>query len=68
MVHEVDGRVNGRIVNTSLLREIGEFLVDVHGQSEHLSLLHVSNHIGLLDRYALTKPGIIRSPMIVWMR
>ena len=32
-------RVNGRSVNASLLRELGEFLVDVHGQSEHLSLL-----------------------------
>ena len=44
-------RVNGRIVNVSLLRELGEFLVDVHGQSEHLSLLRVREHIGLLDRY-----------------
>ena len=45
-------RVNGRNVNVSLLVEIGEHLVDVHGQSEHLSLLHVRNHLGLLDRYA----------------
>ena len=44
-------RVNGRIINVSLLRELGEFLVDVHGQSEHLSLLRVREHIGLLDRY-----------------
>ena len=45
-------RVNGRSMNASLLREIGEYLVDVHGQSEHLSLLHVNQHLGLLDRYA----------------
>jgi DNA repair protein RecN (Recombination protein N) len=44
-------RVNGRIVNVTLLRELGEFLVDVHGQSEHLSLLRVREHLGLLDRY-----------------
>lgn len=49
-------RVNGRVVNTGLLRELGEFLVDVHGQSEHLSLLRVNNHLGLLDRYATTQP------------
>jgi DNA repair protein RecN (Recombination protein N) len=49
-------RVNGRSVNTALLRELGEFLVDVHGQSEHLSLLRVSQHEGLLDRYASTEP------------
>jgi DNA repair protein RecN (Recombination protein N) len=44
-------RVNGRIVNVALLRELGEFLVDVHGQSEHLSLLRIHQQIGLLDRY-----------------
>lgn len=48
-------RVNGRSVSTNLLREIGEFLVDVHGQSEHLSLLRVSQHLGLLDRFADTE-------------
>ena len=48
-------RVNGRSVGASLLREIGELLVDVHGQSEHLSLLRVSHHLGLLDSYALAE-------------
>ena len=45
-------RVNGRNVNNHLLSELSEFLVDVHGQSEHLSLLHVRQHLGLLDSYA----------------
>lgn len=45
-------RINGRSVNASLLREIGSYLIDVHGQSDHLSLLQVSQHLGLLDRYA----------------
>lgn len=45
-------RVNGRIVALALLREIGDLLVDVHGQSEHLSLLRVRHHLSLLDRYA----------------
>jgi DNA repair protein RecN (Recombination protein N) len=45
-------RVNGRNVNVSILNELGEYLVDVHGQSEHLSLLHVPQHLGLLDSYA----------------
>jgi DNA repair protein RecN (Recombination protein N) len=44
-------RINGRTVNLSMLREIGEFLVDVHGQSEHLSLLRIREHLNLLDRY-----------------
>jgi DNA repair protein RecN (Recombination protein N) len=45
-------RVNGRVVNLALLREIGELLVDVHGQSEHLSLLRVPEHLFLVDAYA----------------
>ena len=45
-------RLNGRSVGLALLKELGEILVDIHGQSEHLSLLNVHSHLGLLDRYA----------------
>lgn len=45
-------RVNGVTTSQEVLREIGAFLVDVHGQSEHLSLLNPRTHIDLLDRYA----------------
>ncbi len=45
-------RINGRAVTTALLSEVGNLLVDVHGQGEHLSLLHEREHVGLLDRYA----------------
>ena len=48
-------RVNGRSVNVSLLKELGHYLVDIHGQSEHLSLLDERSHLGLLDRYAVTQ-------------
>jgi DNA repair protein RecN (Recombination protein N) len=48
-------RINGRSVNVSLLRELGGYLVDIHGQSEHLSLLNVRSHLGLLDRYAASE-------------
>ncbi|MEA3349736.1 MAG: DNA repair protein RecN [Chloroflexota bacterium] len=45
-------RVNGRSTSVRLLTEIGDRLVDIHGQSEHLSLLQVREHLNLLDRYA----------------
>ena len=45
-------RVNGRSVTTSLLSEIGGQLVDVHGQSEHLTLMKEQQHARFLDRYA----------------
>lgn len=46
------GRINGHSASLSLMKELGELLVDIHGQSEHLSLLNVRAHLGLLDRYA----------------
>ncbi|MEA3327345.1 MAG: DNA repair protein RecN [Chloroflexota bacterium] len=48
-------RVNGRVVTATLQREIGAYLVDIHGQSEHLSLLHMRNHLFLLDSFANVK-------------
>lgn len=45
-------RINGSTVNTALLAEIGGALVDIHGQSEHLSLMNIKHHVDLLDRYA----------------
>lgn len=45
-------RVNGSTVSLQFYREIGEKLVDIHGQSEHLSLLKAAEHLALLDRYA----------------
>jgi len=49
-------RINGRSVSVRLLRQLGGYLVDIHGQSEHLSLLNVRSHLGLLDRYAASEP------------
>lgn len=45
-------RVNGSAVRSDILGEIGQALFDIHGQSEHLSLLRARQHIELLDRYA----------------
>lgn len=44
-------RVNGRVVATSLLKELTSRLVDIFGQSQHQNLFKVENHIGVLDNY-----------------
>ncbi|RRR68985.1 MAG: DNA repair protein RecN [Candidatus Viridilinea halotolerans] len=49
-------RINGRAVNTSLLREIGGRLIDIHGQHEGLSLFNVRTHLDLLDRFGELLP------------
>ena len=45
-------RINGRGVPMSVLQELGELLVDVHGQSEHMALLRAREQLDYLDRYA----------------
>ena len=44
-------RINRKIVNLSLLRNVVSLLVDTHSQNEHQTLLKTSNHLILLDRY-----------------
>lgn len=44
-------RVNGRAVVQSLLAALGTRLVDIHGQTDHVSLLQPATHIELLDRF-----------------
>lgn len=45
-------RINGRAVSLSVLREVAEPLIDIHGQGDHLSLLKPSAHLPVLDAYA----------------
>ena len=45
-------RVNGAVVSRALLGAVAEGLVDIHGQSEHLSLLRVREQLDFLDRFA----------------
>ena len=51
-----DGRsrafINGQPVNLTQLSELGDFLVDIHGQHEHQSLFKPQTHLQLLDRFA----------------
>ncbi|WP_054024299.1 DNA repair protein RecN [Bacillus sp. FJAT-28004] len=45
-------RVNGQLVTMTMLREIGECLVNIHGQHEHQSLLRTEQHLEWLDLFA----------------
>ncbi len=45
-------RINGRAVNLPIMQEVGQQLIDIHGQNEHASLLRVGEHIEMLDQYA----------------
>ncbi len=45
-------RINGRPSTAALLGTLGQLLVDIHGQSDHLSLLRPMAQLAILDRYA----------------
>jgi len=44
-------RVNGRLVTATVLKELGEQIVDMHGQHDNQSLLNTENHMKLLDSF-----------------
>lgn len=45
-------RINGQGVTLTMLREVGEHLVNIHGQHEHQSLLRTEKHLEWLDSFA----------------
>ncbi len=44
-------RINGRAATAAMLREIGELLVDIHGQHENRILMDTDNQRQILDSY-----------------
>ncbi|OSM04807.1 DNA repair protein RecN [Magnetofaba australis] len=55
-VISANGRTRAYINETpapvSALAELGDLLVDIHGQHDHQSLLHASAHLTILDQFA----------------
>ncbi|HZU13565.1 MAG TPA: DNA repair protein RecN [Chloroflexota bacterium] len=44
-------RLNGRAVPVGVLSAVGAALVDIHGQSDHLSILRRDRQLDILDRF-----------------
>lgn len=44
-------RVNGKLVTLASLHEIGQKLIDIHGQHEHQLLLDPERHLPLIDQF-----------------
>lgn len=47
-------KINGKMATVSELKEIGEKLIDIHGQHDNQSLLDPKTHLELLDNFAGT--------------
>ncbi|MDF2713655.1 MAG: repair protein RecN [Paenibacillus sp.] len=54
-------RVNGQLVNMTMLREVGEWLVNIHGQHEHQSLMKTEAHLHWLDLFDSERIVPVRS-------
>ncbi|HEL9645576.1 TPA: DNA repair protein RecN [Streptococcus suis] len=47
-------RINGQLVNLSVLKQVGQYLVDIHGQHDQEELMKSQHHIRLLDSFGQT--------------
>ncbi|MGT2854067.1 DNA repair protein RecN [Streptococcus pasteurianus] len=45
------GRINGQMVNLTMLRAVGQYLVDIHGQHDQEELMKPNMHIRMLDEF-----------------
>lgn len=54
-------RVNGRIITIAMLRRIGEYLVDIHGQNEHQELMNSERHLSMLDDFGGSKLNAVKA-------
>lgn len=52
--------INARPVPANSLKELGNLLIDIHGQHEHQSLLSPQQQLQLLDAYA-RHPGLLKT-------
>ncbi|MQS88676.1 DNA repair protein RecN [Companilactobacillus mishanensis] len=48
-------RVNNELVKTNVLKDLGKYLVEIHGQNQSQELLDEDNHIIILDRFSNEK-------------
>lgn len=48
--------INDTPVNIAVLKQVGDQLVDLHGQHDHQLLLKDENHMEVIDRFDLVKP------------
>ena len=48
-------RINGQLTTINVLRELGNYLVDIHGQNDQQILMDQDRQIDLVDNYASSK-------------
>lgn len=54
-------KINDETVTIARLRQVTGLLIDIHGQHEHQSLLHISKHLEILDTFAKSRTSILKN-------
>ncbi len=57
-------RINSETVSTAYMKETAAYLIDIHGQHEHQSLLHKRKHLEILDDYAHEQLQPVKASLI----
>tara|TARA_Y100001935_G_scaffold105768_1_gene87660 strand:- start:8498 stop:10204 length:1707 start_codon:yes stop_codon:yes gene_type:complete len=52
------GFINDSPVTIGILKEVGDYLVDLHGQHDHQLLLKEENHLGVIDSFGEVEPKL----------
>lgn len=53
-------RLNGQLVNTTMLKKVGAYLVDIQGQYDQQKLMHEDSHLDLLDQYGHKELALLK--------
>lgn len=56
-------RINGELVSLPVLRQAAAFLIDIHGQHEHQSLLHKDKHLAILDQFSREEMASVKDAL-----
>ena len=53
-------RVNSETVSATAVRKLTGELIDLYGQNEHISLLHSSRYLDIIDRFAGSETDVLK--------
>lgn len=56
-------KLNGENITGSIVSNVAELLIDIHGQHEHQSLLHKAKHLDIVDRFAKDEIGTLKQEL-----
>ena len=59
-------KINGETTTVSMLQGMTDYLIDVHGQHEHQSLMNVKRHIDILDQFCEKETAGVKEKLVVY--